>query len=207
MSELPAARLYLVTPAGASLATFPDLLGQILDAFPVACVRLASAGTGEEALMRAADALRAVCHAREVPLLVADHFRLAARLGLDGVHLGDGARHLRAAREELGRDAIVGAHARASRHDGMTAGEIGADYVAFGPVSASGLGDGTLAPLELFEWWSKTIEVPLVAEGGLTPDLAEALAPYAEFLALGDEIWSAPEGPVAALAEFQRRLG
>jgi thiamine-phosphate pyrophosphorylase len=89
----------------------------------------------------------------------------------------------------------------------MTAGEIGADYVAFGPVSDSSLGDGTLAPLELFEWWSETIEVPLVAEGGLTPDLAEALAPYAEFLALGDEIWSAREGPVAALAEFQRRLG
>jgi thiamine-phosphate pyrophosphorylase len=211
MSDLPPslspARLYLVTPAGPGLATFPDLLGRLLDAVPVACVRLASAGHTEDALMRAADTLRTVCHARDVPLLITDHFRLAARLGLDGVHLGDGARHLRAAREELGREAIVGAHARASRHDGMTAAEIGADYVSFGPVSASSLGDGTLAPLELFEWWSETIEVPVVAEGGLTPDLAEDLAPFAEFLALGDEIWSAPEGPAAALAEFQRRLG
>jgi thiamine-phosphate pyrophosphorylase len=206
MSERPSARLYLVTPAGASLASFPDLLAQLLDAFPVACVRLASAGIGEEALMRAADTLRAVCHARDVPLLIADHFRLAARLGLDGVHLGDGSRQVRAAREELGRDAIVGAHARASRHDGMTAGEIGADYVSFGPLSASSLGDGTVAPLELFQWWSEVIEVPVVAEGGLTPDLAEDLAPHAEFLALGDEIWSAPEGPTAALAAFQKRL-
>jgi thiamine-phosphate pyrophosphorylase len=204
--SLPQSRLYLVTPAGASLATFPDLLAQLLDAFPVACVRLASAGHTEDALMRAADALRAVCHARDVPLLITDHFRLAARLGLDGVHLGDGARQVRAARGELGREAIVGAHARASRHDGMTAGEIGADYVSFGPLSASSLGDGTLAPLELFQWWSEVIEVPVVAEGGLTPDLAEDLAPFAEFLALGDELWSAPEGPAAALAEYQRRL-
>ena len=87
-------------------------------------------------MARAADALRPVAHARDVPLVVADHFRLAARLGLDGVHLSDGARQVRAARKALGKDAIVGAFARASRHDGLTAAEIGADYVSFGPVGA-----------------------------------------------------------------------
>ena len=97
-------------------------------------------------------------------------------------------------RKALGADAIVGAFARASRHEGLTAGEIGADYVSFGPVGATGLGDGTTAPLELFEWWSEMIEVPVVAEGGLTPDLAAALAAVADFLALGDEIWTAPDG-------------
>ena len=87
-------------------------------------------------MARAADALRPVAHARDVPLVVADHFRLAGRLGLDGVHLADGARQVREARKALGADAIVGAFARASRHDGLTAAEIGADYVAFGPVGA-----------------------------------------------------------------------
>lgn len=206
MSDAPPARLYLVIPAQPSLATFPDLLGTLLDGFPVACVRFPASGLGEEELMRAADALRPVCHARDVPLLLTDHFRLAARLGLDGVHLGDGARQVRAARAELGRDAIVGAHARASRHEGMTAAEIGADYVSFGPLTPSGLGDGSTAPRELFEWWSEMIEVPVVAEGGLTPDLVGDLAPFAEFFALGDELWSAPEGPAAALAAIGRRL-
>ena len=111
-----------------------------------------------------------------MPLVVADHFRLAPRLGLDGVHLTDGARQVRAARKALGADAIVGAFARASRHDGMTAAEIGADYVSFGPVGATGLGDGSVAPLDLFAWWSEMIEVPVVAEGGLTPALAADLA-------------------------------
>jgi thiamine-phosphate pyrophosphorylase len=211
MSDLPASlpqsRLYLVTPAGASLATFPDLLAQLLDAFPVACVRLASAGHTEDALMRAADTLRGVCHARDVPLLITDHFRLATRLGLDGVHLSEGARQVRAARKDLLRDTIVGAHARASRHDGMTAAEIGADYVSVGPLTPSSLGDGTLAPLELFAWWAEMIEVPLVAEGGLTPDLAEDLAQTADFLALGEELWTHPKGPEPALKEFSRRLG
>ena len=58
------------------------------------------------------------------------------------MHLGDGARQVRAVRKALGADAIVGAFARASRHEGMTAAEIGADYVSFGPVGDTGLGDG-----------------------------------------------------------------
>ena len=89
----------------------------------------------------------------------------------------------------------------------MTAAEIGADYVSFGPVGASGLGDGTVAPLDLFDWWSEMIEVPVVAEGGMTPDLAAALAPHVDFLALGDELWTHSEGPAAALAAIVQRLG
>ena len=88
----------------------------------------------------------------------------------------------------------------------MTAAEISADYVSFGPVSASGLGDGTIAERELFEWWSEIIEVPLVAAGGLAPELVGELAPFAEFFELGDEIWSADQ-PAAMLAAFEGRIG
>ena len=199
------ARLYLVTPAG--LRARPARPGRRAPRpAGIACVRLALATSAEDDVARAADALRPVCHARDVPLVVADHFRLVPRLGLDGVHLTDGARQVRAVRKALGADAIVGAFARASRHDGLTAAEIGADYVSFGPVGASGLGDGTTAPLDLFAWWSEMIEVPVVAEGGLTPALAADLAPVADFLALGDELWSHPDGEAAALAGFADRL-
>jgi thiamine-phosphate pyrophosphorylase len=201
------ARLYLVTPPILSLDAFGDVLAGMLDAVEVACVRLALASASEDTLARAADALRGVCHARDVPLVVADHFRLAARLGLDGAHLGDGPRRVRAAREALGANAIVGAHAGASRHDGITAAEIGADYVSFGPVSDTGLGDGAVAPLDLFEWWSEMIETPVVAEGGLTIDRTEALTGCADFIALGDELWSHPDGPLATLRAFVSRIG
>lgn len=205
MSVDEAPRIYLITPAAFDPA-LPDRLARLLDGFNVACVRLALAASGEDAVARAADALRAVAHARDVPLVVADHFRLAARLGLDGVHLSDGARQLRAAREALGRDAIVGAYARASRHDGLTAAEIGADYVSFGPAGATGLGDGSTAPLELFEWWSEVIEIPVVAEGGITPEVAAGLARAVDFVALGDELWAHGDGPEAALKLIAARL-
>lgn len=204
--EIRTAQLYLITPPILSLDAFGAMLGGLLDRFEIACVRLALATSDEDVLMRSADRLRSVCHARDVPLVVADHFRLAARLGLDGVHLTDGPRQVRAAREALGANAIVGAYARATRHDGMTAAEIGADYVSFGPLSASALGDGSTAPLDLFEWWSEMIETPVVAEGGLTLERAPGVADVADFIALGDEIWSHAEGPDAALRAYVARI-
>ena len=100
--------------------------------------------------------------------------------------------------KELGADAIVGCFCGISRHEGMTAGEAGADYVAFGPIGEAGLGLGTQAPRDLFEWWSEMIEVPVIAEGALTRDLVESFAPVTDFFALGPEIWGA-EDPLVAL--------
>ncbi|MCA0927194.1 thiamine phosphate synthase [Ruegeria profundi] len=191
-------QIYLITPPTIKLSTFPDRLASVLDGAEIACIRLALAGGDEDAIARAADACREVAHARDVALVISNHVLLAQRLGLDGVHLDDAARSVRAARKELGSDAIVGSFCGASSHDGMTAGEAGADYVAFGPVGASALGDGTNAELDLFQWWSEMIEVPVVAEGGLTPELIRELAPCTDFFGIGDEIWS-QDDPLAAL--------
>ena len=206
MAQDDAPQLYLVTPAELDLSAFPGVLGRVLDAAPVACLRLSLSTHDEDDLMRAADALREVAHARDIALVIDTHLVLAERLGLDGVHLGDGARSVRAARKALGPDAIVGAHCRQSRHDGMTAGEAGADYVAFGPVAQPALGDGTLADRDLFDWWSQMIELPVVAEGGLTEALVADLAPVTDFFALRDEVWRAPD-PALALAALHRASG
>ncbi|WP_170328823.1 thiamine phosphate synthase [Ruegeria arenilitoris] len=191
-------QIYLITPPTISLSTFPDQLGRVLDSADIACIRLALAGNDEDTIARAADACREAAHARDVAIVISNHVLLAQRLGLDGVHLDDAARSIRAARKELGADAIVGSFCGASSHDGMSAGEAGADYVAFGPVGASALGDGTIAEKDLFQWWSEMIEVPVVAEGGLTTDLIRELAPHTDFFGIGDEIWS-QDDPVAAL--------
>ena len=187
--EQDAPQIYLVSPPDFDLGTYPDRLAACLDAIEVACVRLALATRDEDRLARAADALRAVTQERDIALVIDTHVQLAQAHGLDGVHLTDGARSVRAMRRELGEDAIVGAWCAQSRHDGLTAGEMGADYVAFGPVGQSSLGDGRLAETDLFEWWGQMIEVPLVAEGALTEAAIRALAPHVDFLAFGEEIW------------------
>lgn len=191
-------QIYLITPPTIDPATFPDRLASVLDGSEIACIRLALAGRDEDAIARAADACREVAHARDVALVISNHVLLAQRLGLDGVHLDDAARSVRAVRKELGADAIVGSFCGTSRHDGLTAGEAGADYVAFGPVGDVSLGDGTRAEHDLFQWWSEVIEVPIVAEGGLTPELITDLAPCTDFFGIGDEIWAADD-PLSAL--------
>jgi thiamine-phosphate pyrophosphorylase len=199
-------KLYLVTPPAFELADFLPRLSAVLDGAEIACLRLALATRDEDRLSRAADACREAAHARDVPLVIDTHLALVDRLGLDGVHLPDGARNVRAARKALGADAIVGAFARASRHEGMNAAEAGADYISFGPVGTSALGDGTAAPHELFAWWSEMIEVPVVAEGALTPAAAASLAGVTDFLALGEEIWG-DDDPLAALCRITSALG
>lgn len=207
MTDQPdAPQLYLILPLGMPASALGPLLSRVLERFPVACLRIPSPGPGaehEDELGRMADLVRDIAHAHDVAVVIDDHVQLALRHGLDGVHLTRGGRNLRAIRAELGADAIVGAYCGASRHDGLSAGEAGADYVSFGPCGASALGSGEPVPLDLFQWWSEIVEVPLVAEGALTPDRIAEIAPFADFIALGPEIWLADD-PLARLAELWR---
>jgi thiamine-phosphate pyrophosphorylase len=199
-------QITLVTPPELELSSFPDLLSRCLDTAPVACLRLALSTRDEDRISRAADALREIAHARDIPLVIEGHVLLVGRLGLDGVHLLDGARSVRRVRKELGDDAIVGAFCGGSRHDGMNAGELGADYVSFGPVGVTPLDDGRRAERELFEWWSEMIEVPVVAEGALDEDLVRSLAPVADFFSFGPEVWG-DEDPVARFRALSAAAG
>ena len=191
-------QIYLITPPEFELSTYPDQLSKLLDAVDIACVRLSLATKDEDRISRAADLVREVVHARDIPLVIDSHFLLVEKLGLDGVHLLDGARSVRYVRKEIGPDAVIGAFCGPSRHDGMNAGESGADYVALGPVGETSLGDGQTAPTDAFEWWSQMIELPVVAEGAVSLEVVERLAPFTDFFAIGEEIWSSDD-PTAAL--------
>ncbi|MBC7147252.1 MAG: thiamine phosphate synthase [Thioclava marina] len=199
-------QIYLITPPAFDAAEFAPKLASVLDAHEVACIRLALASRDEYEIGRAADALREVSHARDVALVIETHLGLVERHGLDGVHFTDGARQIRAARKALGQDAIVGSHCGASRHEGMNAGEAGADYVCFGPVGETTLGTGTRAEHDLFQWWSEMIEVPVVAEGALNEALIAEFAPVTDWFALGEEIWR-EENPSGALGRLIAAMG
>lgn len=194
MTDMP--QLYLVTPPEID-AAFETRLARVLDAHAVACLRLDLATRDEDRITRAADLCRDVAHRFDVPLIITDHAALVERLGLDGVHLSD-PRTLRKLRTDWGPDPIIGAFCGTSRHDGMGAGEAGADYVAFGPT---GPVSGERAEAELFTWWSQMIELPCVAEGALDLATIEALREATDFIALGEEIWST-EDPAQTLSDL-----
>jgi thiamine-phosphate pyrophosphorylase len=129
-----------------------------------------------------------VAHARDVAIVIDNHLLLAERLGLDGVHLTDGARSVRKAARTWAPMRSSAPSAASAGHEGMSAGEAGADYVAFGP-SAKRAGRRQPGDFDVFEWWSEVIEVPVIAEGALTAELVARFGPVTDFFAVGEEIW------------------
>lgn len=203
----PAARLYLVTPPHFEPEPFAVLAERALATGLVACLRLDLGAAPEEIWRAAASALRPVAHGQDVALVIAEHHRLVRPLGLDGVHLAASRTPVREARKALGPECIVGAFAGASRHVAMTVAEAGADYVSLGPVGDVGaLGEGSRAEDELFEWWAETIETPVVAEGGVTLEVARRLGGWADFFVPELGVWESPDGIEAALGRYAETL-
>ena len=183
-------KLYIVSPAEFEIEEFSDELKLILDSIEISCFRLALSTQNENVIAKTADVTRDICHSRDVAIVIKDHFLFVEKHGLDGVHLSDGSRNVRKARKNLVKDSIVGAFCGNSKHDGLTAGEAGADYISFGPLSKTTLKDGTTAQNDLFKWWSTMIEIPVVAEGNLNKKVIDGLENDTDFFAFGDELWN-----------------
>jgi thiamine-phosphate pyrophosphorylase len=132
MSE-PPCRLYLITPPVIDdLAGFGHLLAQALDAGDVAALQIRLKDQPDEVIAAAVDVLTPIAHARGVAVILNDRPDLAARLGCDGVHIGQSDGPYAEARRLMGKAGMVGVTCHDSRHLAMEAAEAGADYVAFG---------------------------------------------------------------------------
>lgn len=201
-------RLYLITPPRIDLATFPDLLAAALDAGDVASVQLRLKGWDDDAIRRAADALRPVVQSRDRAFIMNDRPDLALQTGCDGVHIGQEDASYQSARQIMGLGRIVGVTCHDSRHLAMEAAEAGADYVAFGAFFPTAIKEakGNPSP-EILQWWSEIFTVPCVAIGGITPaNCGPLVKAGADFLAVISSVWSHPPGPAAAVKEFDRAI-
>jgi thiamine-phosphate pyrophosphorylase len=192
-------RLYLITPPSLP-ADFPALLAAALDAGDVAAVQLRLKDAPEDHIRRAIDLVRPVAHARNVALLLNDRPDLAAATGCDGAHVGREDTDPATARKMLG-DLQLGVSCYDSRDLAMSAGEAGADYVAFGsffdsPTKATAI----RADIDLLSWWSELMEPPCVAIGGITAaNCAPLVKAGANFLAVIGAVWNHPDGPAAGV--------
>lgn len=192
--------LYLITPllSAANGDAFARIFAEVVEAAAIACalVRLAPM-TQTDARSVVAPIFRAAI-AADCAILIENDGRLAARLGADGVHVKGAGPDLVAAVDSLKPERIVGAGSLRTRDEAMTAGEVGADYVMFGE-SCRGAPTMELKPLiERVGGWAEIFETPCVAYAE-TIAAAGALAEAgADFVALGDAIWSRPSPGEAA---------
>ena len=192
-------RLYLVTPTTAGPA-FADTLARALDAGDVAAVQLRLKDADTDTWRRAIDALRPVAQARNVAFLLNDRADLVAATGCDGAHVGQTDMKAAEARRLL-PNLTLGVTCHDSRDLAMTAGEGGADYVAFGAFFPTDTKDTpTRADPEIIAWWSELMELPCVAIGGITAgNCAPLVKAGAAFLAVVGAVWAHPDGPDAGV--------
>ncbi len=81
----------------------------------------------------------------------------------------------------------------------MSVGEAGADYLIFGEPRPDGSLPALESVAERAAWWAEIFETPCVAYAPTLDAIPQLAATGAEFVALGDAVWSHPDGPAAAV--------
>lgn len=198
-----AARLYLITPILED-ASFAPRLAEACATGTVAAVLLRLASADERSLINQVKALAPAAQEHGAAVIVsvegkADLATIAARGGADGVHVPGDPANVRDLRERLKSERAIGVGAIRTKDDAMTLGEAGADYLLFGEPRPDGSLPSLDSVVERASWWAEIFETPCVAYAPSLDTVETLAATHAEFVALGDAVWSHPEGPAAAL--------
>jgi thiamine-phosphate pyrophosphorylase len=199
----PACRLYLITPPTIpDLGAFVESLEAALSAGDVAALQIRLKDVPDARIEAAVREIMPIAQGYGVAVILNDRPDLAARLGCDGVHIGQDDAPYAAARKTMGPNATIGVTCHDSRHLAMEAAEAGADYVAFGAFFPTATKD-TVTPtpdLEILSIWQEVMSTPCVAIGGITAENCRPLVEAgADFLAVSGCVWSHPGGSAMAV--------
>lgn len=112
--------------------------------------------------------IKPICKAHGVPLIINDNVKLAKEIDADGVHLGQNDLDIKAAREYLGVDKIIGVSAHNVK-EAQAAESGGADYLGSGAafVTSTKTDAGAIDHKVLSDV-AHSVRIPVVAIGGIT---------------------------------------
>ncbi len=201
----PRQRLYLFTPRIDDAEAFAGALEAALEAGDIAAVLLRLADADERALINRAKTIATLVQRRDVALLLDGRTEIVGRVGADGAHLA-GVEAFVAALPTLKPERIAGAGALRSRHDAMLAGENAADYLMFGEPDGAGRRPSFDVELEQLAWCAELVEVPCIGYAGSLDEVGPLAQTGADFVALGEWIWTHPQGAAAAVAQAAETL-
>jgi thiamine-phosphate pyrophosphorylase len=209
-------------PADCKLYTFvdtaclhgraPELVAQQLCDGGSDLIQLRAKHSAPDEVRQMAEKILPVTRRANVGLVINDHLEIARELGAEFCHLGQedffGAGY-KSVIELWGMDHVlpVGLSTHSPEQAQRAVG-AGADYVAIGPVFATGT-KPTARPvtLEYVRWAVANVTVPWFAIGGINLEtLDSVLAAGAQRVCVVSAILNAPD-VVQACSEFRRRLG
>ncbi len=106
--------------------------------------------------------------AYNIPIFVNDRIDVAVAANTDGLHIGRGDMDISLARRILPKGCVIGKTVRNQR-EAQIAQKDGADYISIGPIFKTPFKKKIkLKGLAVFKKVKKTVNIPVVAIGGIT---------------------------------------
>lgn len=131
------------------------------------CIQLREKELDDEAFLKEAVELAALCKEYGVPFFINDNVEIAIRCGADGVHVGQEDMEAAQVRQRVGDRMMIGVSVH-SVEEALEAVKNGADCLGVGAMfSTSTKTDVSLLPKETLRAICDAVTIPVVAIGGI----------------------------------------
>ena len=140
------------------------------------CLQLREKNLDDEAFLKEALEIGALCRRYHVPFFINDNVEIALKMDADGVHVGQSDMEAGNVREKLGPDKIIGVSAQ-TVEQAVLAEQRGADYLGVGAVFPTGSkDDADDVSHETLKAICEAVSIPVIAIGGISRNNVMALA-------------------------------
>jgi thiamine-phosphate pyrophosphorylase len=212
MKTISDCKLYAFVDTAYLQGRAPELVAQQLCDGGADLIQLRAKTSTPAEIRQMAEKILPITQRANIGLVINDHLDIARKIGADICHLGQedffdaGHRHVSEIRNSNDEIRIgISTHAPAQAERAIAAG---ADYVAIGPIYATGT-KPTAKPvtLEYVRWAAAHVKLPWFAIGGINLQTIDAvLEAGATRICVVSAILNAPD-VAKACAEFKKRLG
>ncbi len=131
------------------------------------CIQLREKELSQEAFLKEAMEIAALCRKYGVPLFINDNVEVAIACHADGIHVGQEDMNAAQVRQLVGEDMMIGVSAH-SVEEALAAEKNGADCLGVGAMfSTSTKTDASVLPKEVLRDICTAVSIPVVAIGGI----------------------------------------
>lgn len=140
------------------------------------CIQLREKGLDEEAFLKEAIEISALCKQYNIPFFINDHVEIAIKCHADGIHVGQSDMEAAQVRQRVGEKMMLGVSVH-SVEEALEAVKNGADCLGVGAMfSTSTKMDTAIVSKEILHDICDAVEIPVVAIGGIDKSNISKLA-------------------------------
>jgi thiamine-phosphate pyrophosphorylase len=211
MKPLADCKLYTFVDTAYLHGRAPELVAQQLCDGGSDLIQLRAKNSAPEEIRRLAEKILPITKRANVGLVINDHLKIAREIGAEFCHLGQedffDAGHTHVSEFKIKNSKLKIGLSTHSPEQAQRALLAGPDYIAIGPVFATGTKPGAKpVTLDYVRWAAANVTVPWFAIGGINlENLGDVLAAGATRVCVVSAILNARD-VTKACAEFRRRL-